>query len=276
MSAESRYPGIYDAVIPAAGRGTRMFSLTGGGSKELLEISGKPLIQYTLQEAVSAGVRRIILILNKRKKDLADYLAMKATVIAGSREYGLDELAESGISVEYIYQDDPRGLAHAVSLAEDCIRGNDFLLLLPDNFFQGELSPSVELLKTRIPGRSCVGILRMTAENRTLFSRTSAVELERIQGSKRVRILKIGSKHKNNINTADTGFHFKAVGRAVYSSDFFESYRLTDYPDGAEHDDVPVLQTLVRYGKIDGCILESTGFDAGNPEGFAAARYWNK
>ena len=66
------------AVIPAAGRGTRMQSVTRGKPKELLPVNGIPIIGHTIQEAIDAGIEKIYIIISPDKQAIREYLESKA------------------------------------------------------------------------------------------------------------------------------------------------------------------------------------------------------
>ena len=60
---------IRQAIIPLAGLGTRLLPLTSVFAKELLPINGKPGIEYILDECIEAGVKEIVFIISKKKKN---------------------------------------------------------------------------------------------------------------------------------------------------------------------------------------------------------------
>ena len=64
---------IKQAIIPLAGLGTRLLPLTSVFAKELLPISGKPGIEYILDECIEAGVKEIIFIISEKKKMIKKY-----------------------------------------------------------------------------------------------------------------------------------------------------------------------------------------------------------
>ena len=66
--------GIEKAVIPAAGLGTRLHSLTKGEPKEMLPIGGRPMIYYAVLEAALSGLKHLYIVVNKRKTSLRRYL----------------------------------------------------------------------------------------------------------------------------------------------------------------------------------------------------------
>ncbi len=64
---------IRQAIIPLAGLGTRLLPLTSVYSKELLPINGKPGLEYIIEECIEAGIKEIVLIISKKKKNIKKY-----------------------------------------------------------------------------------------------------------------------------------------------------------------------------------------------------------
>ena len=64
---------IKQAIIPLAGLGTRMLPLTSIFPKELLPINGRPNLEYIIEECLAAGIKQIIFIISKKKKNIKEY-----------------------------------------------------------------------------------------------------------------------------------------------------------------------------------------------------------
>ena len=102
------------AVIPAAGKGTRMASITGGGAKEMLPVNGKPVIAYAFEEAQEAQVDEIVLVSSPLKAELNEFFRQ------------LD------YPKRLVIQPEPTGLAAAVVLAG---LSQEALVILPDALY---------------------------------------------------------------------------------------------------------------------------------------------
>ena len=115
---------IKKGIILAGGRGTRMSPLTKAVNKQLLPIYDKPLIFYPLSILMLAGIKEILIIVNKGQ--LYQY---KKLIPNGNN---------LGIKLTYLEQDKPRGLPDAFVIGEKFIGKDNVAMILGDNFFYGQ------------------------------------------------------------------------------------------------------------------------------------------
>jgi len=110
-------------ILLAGGKGSRLYPLTSVGSKQLQAVYDKPMIYYPLTTLIAAGIREICLIITSY-----DYEKFKNLLGDGSH---------LGIEINYVIQEKPKGIAHAILLAEEFIENSNFALILGDNIFSG-------------------------------------------------------------------------------------------------------------------------------------------
>lgn len=129
---------ITHAVIPVAGFGTRMLPLSKAVPKELLPLGNKPAIHYVIEEAISAGIKNIVLVNHAQKSAIENYFDINAELDSQLRGKGKNDLADSlnwlpaDVRVTSVRQGKPLGLGHAVLQARSVVGDNHFAVLLPD------------------------------------------------------------------------------------------------------------------------------------------------
>ncbi len=105
-------------LILAGGKGTRLRPLTYTGAKQLVPVANKPVLFYGVEAIVEAGISEIGVVVGDTKAEI---------------QAALGDGARFGARITYIEQDAPRGLAHAVLIAEPYLRGEPFVMYLGDN-----------------------------------------------------------------------------------------------------------------------------------------------
>lgn len=117
-------------IILHGGHGTRLRPLTHTGPKQLLPIANKPMSQYCLESLVEANITDISIIIGgPASSKVSDY-------------YG--DGTKFGAKVSYVYQDQPRGIAHAIRLCKDFVGKEKFVVFLGDNILLRTISDFVK------------------------------------------------------------------------------------------------------------------------------------
>ena len=124
------------ALVLSGGAGTRLRPITHTSAKQLLPVANKPVLFYGLEAIRDAGITDVGIVVG----DTAP--AIHASVGDGS---------SFGLSVTYIRQEAPLGLAHAVLVARDFLGEDNFVMYLGDNFIIGGITPLVEEFRARRP-----------------------------------------------------------------------------------------------------------------------------
>ena len=146
---------VTTAVFPVGGQGTRFLPATKAVPKELLPVVDRPLLQYAVDEALAAGIERMVFVTARGKNALEDYFDIAGELVASLKAKGktaeLAVLAETQLSpgqIAYVRQQEPLGLGHAVWCARH-ITGNDaFAVLLPDELLWSPAAPALAEMHT--------------------------------------------------------------------------------------------------------------------------------
>ena len=176
---------IKKGIILAGGMGTRMSPLTKAVNKQLLPLYDKPLIFYPLSVLMLAGIKKILIIVNKGQLNQFRKI--------------LPERNNLGLSIEYKEQPKPGGLPQAFIIGEKFIGKDNISLILGDNFFYGQ--SLTKILKKNINMKSGAKIFIHPVKNPHLYG------VATLNNNKKVITL-VEKPKKTKSNFAVTGLYF--------------------------------------------------------------------
>ena len=149
---------LMKALVLAGGAGNRLRPITHTSAKQLLPVANKPVLFYGIEAIRDAGITDIGIV-------VGDTAPAIRTAVGDGRAFGL--------SVTYIRQDAPLGLAHAVLIARDYLGDDDFVMYLGDNFIVGGISglvdefrsgrPDAQIMLTAVPDPRQFGVADLDA-----------------------------------------------------------------------------------------------------------------
>jgi len=113
------------ALVLSGGKGTRLRPITHTRAKQLIPVANKPVLFYGLESIARAGIKKVGIVVGETCEEI------KSAVGDGSR---------FNIQVDYIYQEKPLGLAHAVLISKDYLGSEPFVMYLGDNLLKNEIS----------------------------------------------------------------------------------------------------------------------------------------
>lgn len=176
---------IKTAVIPVAGFGTRMLPATKAIPKCMLPVYDKPIIQYLVEEAAQVGCTRVVIVCNPSQSVIQEHFRRNYTLEGVLEKAGkvneLNACMEISTLAEilFVYQYQPLGLGHAVSLARDYVDNSPFLVLYGDDLIVADPSSCAQLVAAfHRYGRPCVCTREVPTE---AVSRASSLKLCEIE-----------------------------------------------------------------------------------------------
>lgn len=261
---------VKKAVFPVAGLGTRFLPATKVIPKEMLPLVDKPLVQYAVEEAVSAGINQLVFITAKGKRVIEDYFDRAFELETTLREKGLSELLELVISTSeianfiFVRQKEPKGLGHAILCAKPVVEHEYFAIFLADDVIVGE-KPAISFLLDvhEKYGGSVVALEEVSWND---VSRYGIVKVEEIGENiyKVVDLIEKPPKDRAPSNLA-------IIGRYILSPKIFGCLEKISPGAGGEIQLTDAMRLLLEEEPIYGVKYRGKRYDCGTIESFIKA-----
>lgn len=268
---------ITKALIPAAGQGSRLQPLTCALPKELLPVGDWPMIHCSVCEAITAGVREIYVVINKRHKQALEDFYRRSDWRTGewSRRGGCHPELASECDLVFLDQPTPLGVVDAMDKARDYLGNEPFFLLMPDTVFFGATAACVQLRDAfeRQPG-NILGLGEITRDTAVAFSDSGGVALEPL-AERWFRVTALLDKSRATLELKAAERVLRVCGRYILTQDFFAEAGNLAPEELTQMDEIPVLRRLLEQKKVCALRLDGALFDGGNWQGYwAANRAW--
>lgn len=266
---------ITKAVIPAAGLGTRLFPLTRHLPKELLPVGSKPMIQHTVEAYLDSDIRDLYVIISPSKHLVRAFLT-ESRLPPGLpfREDPTFRSRLNSCNFTFLIQEQPVGVADAVSLARRFIGSDPFACIMPDCLLFGhEPFPRQLLDAYQKYATNVIGTILIREKDLNRFGNVGLLEVHGLD-QKTVRITSLSPKSSDPLKARRPGPYQKGFGGGIYLPEYFElAEKLTRDPAG-ELDDVPIHHAMIDNQRLFGTLLEGDPFDTGHPLGLRAAAHF--
>lgn len=261
---------IRKAVFPAAGLGTRFLPATKSSPKEMLPLVDKPLIQYSVEEAVSCGVESILIITGRDKAAIENHFDISFELERLLKEKGKEEMFEQvrGISniakITYTRQKQALGLGHAIYQAKDFAGDDAFAVLLADDVVDSATPALQQLIDVHEKYNApVIATMQIEGEN---ISRFGVIDAEEVSdGVYRIRDM------VEKPAFADAPSDLAIIGRYVLTPDIFGAIERTDTGSGGEIQITDAMRLLLKERDFYAVRLEGKRHDAGDKLGFLIA-----
>jgi len=150
------------ALILSGGHGTRLRPLTYSQQKQLIPVANKPVLFYAIEDVIEAGIRDIGIIVGPNKEQVMETV----------------KSVDWDANIEFIYQGEPKGLAHAIIVAEEFLDDEDFVMYLGDNILKEgivrharrfkELDPDALILLTQVEDPQRFGVAELDENGKVI------------------------------------------------------------------------------------------------------------
>mgnify|MGYP005848018291 CR=1 FL=1 len=224
------------AIVLCAGEGTRLRPISFTGPKHLIPIANKPIVLHIIESIVDAGIHEVGLIINRGwESAFRDALASAA--------------ARMNIRIEFVYQDEPLGLAHAAACAHDFVADEPFLMYLGDNL----LEKGVNGIVSRYNEGGLNAVISLYA-----VDNPSAFGVAELEDARIVRVVEKPKEPKSN---------WAIMGVYLFDSHVFEVIDNLKPSWRGEYEITDAIQGLIDRGlTVAPHFVEGWWLDAGTPE----------
>ena len=257
------------AVFPVAGRGTRFLPATKASPKEMLPVVDKPLIQYAVEEAVEAGVTKLVFVTGSSKRAIEDHFDADPELEQALIDSGKDDLLKSirdivpaGVSCIYIRQGKPLGLGHAVLCARPAVGDEPFFVHLADDLIAGSPGCLSQMAAEYADHQgSVVAVETVPREH------TSSYGIVAIDESSRNRITKIVEKPAPE----DAPSNSAVVGRYLLTPEIFDKLENIGKGAGGEIQLTDGIAAMLDEAPVHAYSFDGVRYDCGSKLGYLQA-----
>ncbi|MFC7789128.1 UTP--glucose-1-phosphate uridylyltransferase GalU [Microbacterium sp. MAHUQ-60] len=257
------------AVIPAAGLGTRFLPATKAMPKEMLPVVDKPAIQYVVEEAVSAGIDDILVIIGRNKNAISDHFDSVPELEVRLQQKGdkgrLERVTKSSdlADIHFVRQGEPKGLGHAVLRARTHVGDSSFAVLLGDDLID-ERDPllTAMIAAHERTGAAVVALMEVDAEHIHLYG-VAAIDGAHPDADGTAKVTALVEKPSAEAAPSNLA----VIGRYVLPSSIFEILERTEPGKGGEIQLTDALQEMAADSEgpgVVGVVFQGRRYDTGD------------
>ena len=265
---------IRKCLFPVAGYGTRFLPVTKAIPKEMLPIGSKPLIQYSIEEALGCDISDMVMITSKHKGAIRAHFEpnheIEANVKGSKKEKllnGLNMIIDA-CEFSYIEQQKMLGLGHAISCGDQVIGGEPFAVLLPDDLCHNEGDSVLGQMKDIYEKNTECCVVAIEEVPIEEVNKYGVIDGELVSGS--TNIYQIENMIEKP-DPAEAPTNLAIIGRYILIPDIFDVLKDVRPDRNGEIQITDALMVLAKQGKVLAYKFQGTRFDCGSPKGFLRA-----
>jgi UTP--glucose-1-phosphate uridylyltransferase len=267
---------VRKAVIPVAGLGTRVLPASKSIPKEMLPVVDKPAIQLVVEEAISAGIKEIILVTRSGKEAIENHFdkhyELEAELTKKNKTALLDavkDILPADVTLLAIRQPEAKGLGHAVLCAAAAVGNEPFAVLLPDVLVDCDASPLHDLsqmIRNFQESGSCQVMVEPVAqEDINKYGIADCSDTPEAGASAAVK----GFVEKPSAEEAPS--NLAVVGRYIFPARIMTLLQDTKPGAGNEIQLTDAMDTLLQEQSMSVYRMSGETFDCGNKAGYVEA-----
>ena len=265
---------INKCLFPVAGYGTRFLPATKAIPKEMLPILTKPLIQYGVEEAMSAGMTTIAMVTSKYKQAIENHFKPHADIEASIKGTAKEELLDEVNHVSeqcdftYIEQQEMLGLGHAIYTGKPLIGNEPFAVILPDDLCMSDGDSVLKQMTKLFDQHPDCCIVAIEEVPMTEVDKYGVIDGELLEGSDNAyRVKSMVEKP----SPADAPTNLAIIGRYILTPEIFNVLESTSPDKNGEIQITDALMTLAKQGKVIAYKFQGVRYDCGSVKGFVVA-----
>ena len=269
---------IRKCLFPAAGYGTRFLPATKAIPKEMLPVLTKPLLQYGVEEAVSAGMDTMAIVTGRGKRAIEDHFdrsyELENQIDGTSKEELMNEIRTivKDYTFSYTRQVEMKGLGHAILTGQTLIGNEPFAVILADDLCDNN-GDSVLTQMTELYEKyqcSIVAVEEIPPQDSNKYGVIAGDTIE----EDIVRVTDMVEKPEPK----DAPSNLAIIGRYILTPDIFDIIKDTKPGKGGEIQITDALLEQAKQGNVIAYKFQGKRFDCGSVNGFVEATnyFYNK
>jgi UTP--glucose-1-phosphate uridylyltransferase len=264
---------INKCLFPAAGYGTRFLPATKAVPKEMLPILTKPLLQYGVEEAMSAGINNMAIVTGRGKRSIEDHFdnsyEIEAQLTLASKQHYLKDIKKiiDTTTFTYVRQKEMLGLGHAILSGRPLIGDEPFAVILADdlcdNINYGVTAQMIEAYKKY--ECSIIAIEKVPMNRVEKYGIIAGSLIGNSQNHFLVNDMVEKPDQKNSPS------NLGIIGRYILTPDIFDILETLKPGKNGEVQITDALLIQAKKKKVIACMFEGTRFDCGTVNGYIKA-----
>lgn len=228
--------------------------------KELLPIGSTPILDLVVEEAAGAGLEELALVVRPGKPALRAYVEARR----GEPPY-------KGVTIEFVEQSEPTGLADAIGLCRQFTGDQPFAILLPDNLLMPSRSALTEMAElSEFEGCDVLGVIGVDSGRAHEYGNCGRFEYA-TRPDRALAINRLIDRGPGRMHVDPGQTVLRTCGRYVCRAHLYDYLDAARDPHADDWDERAAYKLLMKDHRLLGSVLHGKHFDVGNPDGYLSA-----